>query len=254
MDTPHHGRWFEELPVGLVVPHALTRTITETDNVLFTTMTLNPARLHLDADYAAGTEFGRPLVNSLFTLGLLVGISVLETTHGTTVANLGFDEVTFPAPMFAGDTLHGESEVVAARAVEVASRPGHRHLRAPRLQPARRARVPSPPQCAHAPSSRRRQSVNPSPERIRSLLFAPASKPDVLRKLPRSTPDAVALDLEDAVPPDGKPAAREHAREVGAELVADAPRHRGVRAGQPGADRVVRRRRAQRACTRRSPA
>ena len=121
METPHHGRWFEELPVGLVVPHALTRTITETDNVLFTTMTLNPARLHLDAEYAAGTEFGRPLVNSLFTLGVLVGISVLETTHGTTVANLGFEEVTFPAPMFSGDTLHGESEVVAAR--ESKSRP-----------------------------------------------------------------------------------------------------------------------------------
>jgi acyl dehydratase len=116
VDTPHHGRWFEDLPVGLVVPHALTRTITETDNVLFTTMTLNPARLHLDAEYAAGTEFGRPLVNSLFTLGLLVGISVLETTHGTTVANLGFDTVTFPTPMFTDDTLHGESEVVAARA------------------------------------------------------------------------------------------------------------------------------------------
>ena len=96
METPHHGRWFEDLPVGLVVPHALTRTITETDNVLFTTMTLNPARLHLDAEYAAGTEFGRPLVNSLFTLGLLVGISVLETTHGTTVANLGFEEVDVP--------------------------------------------------------------------------------------------------------------------------------------------------------------
>ena len=97
------------------MPHALTRTITETDNVLFTTMTMNPARLHLDAEYAAGTEFGQPLVNSLFTLGLLVGISVLETTHGTTIANLGFEEVVFPAPMFAGDTLHAESEVVAAR-------------------------------------------------------------------------------------------------------------------------------------------
>jgi acyl dehydratase len=70
--------------------------VTETDNVLFTTMTLNPARLHLDAEYAAGTEFGRPLVNSMFTLGLLVGMSVLETTHGTTVANLGFEEVLFP--------------------------------------------------------------------------------------------------------------------------------------------------------------
>src|SRR5262245_41262248 len=78
--TPHNGKWFEELPVGLVVQHALTRTVTETDNVLFTTMTMNPARVHLDYEYAAGTEFGQPLVNSMFTLGLLVGISVLETT------------------------------------------------------------------------------------------------------------------------------------------------------------------------------
>jgi acyl dehydratase len=122
VDIPHHGRWFDELPVGLVVPHALTRTVTETDNVLFTTMTMNPARLHLDAEYATGTEFGRPLVNSLFTLGLLVGISVLETTHGTTIANLGFDEVVFPEPVFVGDTIHAESEVVAAR--ESKSRPG----------------------------------------------------------------------------------------------------------------------------------
>lgn len=113
--APHHGKWFEELEVGLVVAHALTRTVTETDNLLLTTLTLNPARLHLDAEYAAGTEFGRPLVNSMFTLALLVGLSVLETTHGTTVANLGFEEVTFPAPVFCGDTLHAETEVVAAR-------------------------------------------------------------------------------------------------------------------------------------------
>lgn len=119
--VPHHGRWFEELVVGDVYPHALTRTVTETDNVLLTTLTLNPARLHLDHDHAAGTEFGRPLVNSMFTLALLVGMSVLETTHGTTVANLGFEAVTFPAPVFCGDTLHAESEVVAARAS--ASRP-----------------------------------------------------------------------------------------------------------------------------------
>ncbi|MBM3657881.1 MAG: MaoC family dehydratase [Actinobacteria bacterium] len=114
---PHHGRWFEELAVGDVIPHALTRTVTETDNVLMTTLTLNPARLHLDHEYAAEeTEFGRPLVNSMFTLGLLVGISVLETTHGTTIANLGFEDVTFPAPVFCGDTIHAETEVVAARA------------------------------------------------------------------------------------------------------------------------------------------
>jgi acyl dehydratase len=121
VDVPHHGRWFEDLTPGLVVAHALTRTVTETDNVLFTTMTLNPARLHLDAEYAAGTEFGRPLVNSMFTLALLVGMSVLETTHGTTIANLGFEEVAFPAPVFVGDTIRAESEVVARR--ESASRP-----------------------------------------------------------------------------------------------------------------------------------
>jgi acyl dehydratase len=114
---PHHGKWFEELVVGDVISHALTRTVTETDNVLFTTMTMNPARLHLDAEYVAReTEFPAPLVNSLFTLGLLVGLSVLETTHGTTVANLGFQEVVFPAPVLVGDTIHAETEVVAARA------------------------------------------------------------------------------------------------------------------------------------------
>jgi len=116
VNLPHHGRWLEELEVGAVVPHALTRTITESDNVLFTTMTMNPARLHLDAEYAANeTEFGRPLVNSMLTLALLVGLSVLETTHGTTIANLGFQAVEFPAPVFAGDTIHAETEVVAAR-------------------------------------------------------------------------------------------------------------------------------------------
>ena len=113
---PHHGRWFEDLPVGTVIAHGLTRTVTETDNVLFSTMTMNPARLHLDAHYATTeTEFGAPLVNSMFVLGLLVGISVLETTHGTTTANLGFEEVVFPAPVFCGDTIHAETEVVSTR-------------------------------------------------------------------------------------------------------------------------------------------
>jgi len=114
-ERPVTGKWFEDLEVGLVIPHALSRTITQTDNVRFTTDTLNPAPLHLDEHYAATTEFGRPLVNSMFTLSLLVGISVHETTLGTTVANLGFDEVSFPAPVFPGDTLHAETEVVAAR-------------------------------------------------------------------------------------------------------------------------------------------
>lgn len=111
------GKWFEDLTPGLVINHAVRRTITEADNVGFTTMTMNPAWLHLDADYAATeTEFGRPLVNSMLTVSTVVGISVHETTLGTTVANLGFSEVTFPAPMFPGDTLRVETEVAAARA------------------------------------------------------------------------------------------------------------------------------------------
>ena len=120
---PVTGRWFEELAVGTVIPHALRRTLTEADNVGFTTMTMNPAWLHLDFDYAANeTEFGQPLVNSLLTLGVVVGISVHETTLGTTVANLGFDKVDFPAPLFHGDTIRVETEVLAAR--ESSSRPG----------------------------------------------------------------------------------------------------------------------------------
>jgi len=110
------GMWFEAFEVGMVIPHALTRTITEADNIGFTTQTMNPAPLHLDADFAATTEFGKPLVNSLLTLGIVVGISVHELTHGTTVANLGFDTVSFPAPLFHGDTIHVESEITAVRA------------------------------------------------------------------------------------------------------------------------------------------
>jgi acyl dehydratase len=109
------GRWFEDLLPGLVIDHALTRTVTEADNTLFTVMTMNPAQLHLDEEAAAGTEFGTRIVNSLFTLGLVIGLSVLETTHGTTVANLGMEEVIFPKPVFHGDTIHVQSEVISAR-------------------------------------------------------------------------------------------------------------------------------------------
>jgi acyl dehydratase len=112
---PVTGRWFEQLEVGTVVQHATRRTVTETDNVLFTTMTMNPAPLHLDADYAAGTEFGRPLVNSMFTVALVVGLSVPELTLGTIVAQLGMDAIRFPAPVFPGDTVRVETEVVEAR-------------------------------------------------------------------------------------------------------------------------------------------
>ena len=115
------GRWFEELPVGTTVQHATRRTVTETDNVLFTTMTMNPAPLHLDAEYAAATEFGQVLVNSMFTAALVVGLSVPELTLGTIVAQLGMSDVRFPAPVFVGDTIRVETEVVESR--ESASRP-----------------------------------------------------------------------------------------------------------------------------------
>ena len=110
------GRWFEELEVGTVVRHPVTRTITESDNVLFSCLTMNPQPLHLDEEFAARTEFGRRLVNSIFTLGLLVGLTVHDLTLGTTVANLGFSTVQFPRPMFHGDTLRAETEVLEARA------------------------------------------------------------------------------------------------------------------------------------------
>ena len=114
---PVGGLWFEELEPGTVVHHAIRRTLTESDNVTFTTMTMNPAWLHLDFDYAQNeTEFGRPLVNSMLTVAVVIGISVHETTLGTTVANLGFKEITFPAPVFHGDTIRVETEVKAARA------------------------------------------------------------------------------------------------------------------------------------------
>lgn len=116
------GLYFEEFSVGQIFDHPIRRTLTETDNVLFTAMTHNPARLHLDEEYCRNeTEFGQRIVNSAFTLALMVGISVHETTLGTTVANLGWDEVRFPRPLFHGDTIRVESEVVEIR--ESKSRP-----------------------------------------------------------------------------------------------------------------------------------
>jgi acyl dehydratase len=111
------GLYFEELKVGDVFRHALRRTVTEADNTFFSALTMNPAALHLDEQYCKEhTEFGTRIVNSAFTLGLVVGISVGDTTLGTTVGNLGWDEVRFPRPVFHGDTIHVESEVVEVRA------------------------------------------------------------------------------------------------------------------------------------------
>ena len=115
------GRYFDEWQVGERVEHSVRRTVTETDNVLISTLTHNPQPLHLDHEAAAQSEFGRPLVNSIFTFGLMIGVSVEDTTLGTLVANLGYDALKFPKPVFVGDTLRSTSECIALR--ESKSRP-----------------------------------------------------------------------------------------------------------------------------------
>ncbi|PJK27501.1 MaoC family dehydratase [Minwuia thermotolerans] len=110
------GLWYDEFEIGMVFQHPIRRTITETDNVWFTAITHNPALLHLDEEYCREhTEYGQRIVNSGFTLALMVGISVGDTTLGTTAANLGWDEVRFPAPLFHGDTIRVETEIVDMR-------------------------------------------------------------------------------------------------------------------------------------------
>src|SRR6476469_7738755 len=116
------GRFFDEWQVGDTVAHPITRTVTETDNLLFSTLTHNPQPLHLDAEAAKASEFGQILVNGTFTFALMIGLSVAETTLGTLVANLGYDKVVMPKPVFLGDTLRIESEVVELRPSK--SRPG----------------------------------------------------------------------------------------------------------------------------------
>ncbi len=109
------GLYFEEFTVGEKFQHTMRRTITEADNVWFSALTHNTAPLHLDAEYMKGTEFGRPIINSCLTLAFMVGISIGDTTVGTTVANLGWDEVRFPKPLYPGDTIHIETEVLELR-------------------------------------------------------------------------------------------------------------------------------------------
>lgn len=116
------GLWFEEFQDGQVFDHEWTRTVTESDNMQFSLMTMNPQPLHIDRHAAAETEFGQPLVNSLFTLGLMIGMSVNDTTLNTTVANLGMEAVKFPAPLFQGDTVRARTTVIGLRPSK--SRPG----------------------------------------------------------------------------------------------------------------------------------
>lgn len=109
------GKFFEELDIGMEFRHEPSRTVTETDNLLFTALTLNPQPLHLDAEFAKDSIHGQILVNSIFTLGLVVGLSVGDTTLGTTLGNLGFDKTTFPNPVFIGDTITVSTKVIAKR-------------------------------------------------------------------------------------------------------------------------------------------
>jgi acyl dehydratase len=109
------GRYFDEWAVGDRIEHPIRRTVTETDNLLWSTMTHNPQPLHIDAEAAKASEFGRILVNGTFTFSLMVGLTVAETTLGTLVANLGYDKLVMPAPVFIGDTLRATSEVTALR-------------------------------------------------------------------------------------------------------------------------------------------
>ncbi|MGE0749816.1 MAG: MaoC family dehydratase [Variibacter sp.] len=113
---PRGGLYYEDFEVGSTIAHGLTRTVTQMDNMLFSNMTLNPQPLHIDRHFCATeTEWGQPIVNSLFTLGLMIGISVNDTTVGTTIANLGMTDVKFPAPVFEGDTLRVTTDIVSKR-------------------------------------------------------------------------------------------------------------------------------------------
>src|SRR5688572_16148352 len=116
------GRYFDELEVGMKFKHTLGRTVTEMDNVLFSALTMNTQPLHVDEEFASKTEFGQRLVNGLYTLGLVVGLTVSELTEGTIIANLGYDKVVHPNPVFHGDTIYAESEIIEKR--ESRSRPG----------------------------------------------------------------------------------------------------------------------------------
>ncbi|MGD9844578.1 MAG: MaoC family dehydratase [Variibacter sp.] len=113
---PRGGLYYEDFVVGETIAHGLTRTVTQMDNMLFSNMTLNPQPLHIDRHFCATeTEWGQPIVNSLFTLGLMIGISVNDTTVGTTIANLGITDVKFPAPVFEGDTVRVTTDIVSKR-------------------------------------------------------------------------------------------------------------------------------------------
>ena len=160
---PRGGIYFEDFVVGELYEHPLRRTVTQMDNMLFSNMTLNPQPLHIDRHFCEQeTEWGQPLMNSLFTLGLMIGIQVSDMTVGTTIANLGMTDVKFPHPLFEGDTVHFTTEVLGKR--ESRSRPGRRHRRIPppRLQSGRQAGRRMPPPGLHADAAALNATIAPS--------------------------------------------------------------------------------------------
>lgn len=196
------GLYFEEFDVGQTFEHPIRRTVTEADNMLFSVMTMNPQPLHIDAEFAAGTEFGQRLVNSLFTLGLMIGQSVGDTTLGTTIANLGMSDVAFPQ---AGLPRRYDTDDHAGprqAREQVPARCRHRRVRAYRPQPAQRAGRDLPPQCADE------EAVRQAGRRMRSLLFVPADSEKKLAKALGTGADVLLLDLEDSVAAARKPAGR----------------------------------------------
>ena len=195
------GRYFDQWTLGERIDHPMRRTVTETDNLLISALTHNAQPLHLDAEYAAGTEFGRIVVNGMFTFALMVGISVAETTVGTLVANLGFENVTLPKPVFIGDTLRVTSEVTALRASS--SRPNDGIVTFSHQAINQREEV-----CLRVSEDRAPEKVPKM--KLRSLLFVPGDRPDRMRKALASGADALILDLEDSVAALAKPAARDH--------------------------------------------
>jgi acyl dehydratase len=202
------GRYYDEWTIGDRLEHQPHRTVTETDNLLISTLTHNPQPLHLDAEYAGATEFGRIVVNGTFTFSLMIGLSVGDTTLGTLVANLGYDKVRMPKPVFIGDTLRAETEVTGLK--ESRSRPDagivtfeHRMLN-------QRGELV----CV---CERTALDAAEARVRLRSLLFVPGDRPDRMEKALGLGADALILDLEDAVAPAAKPEAR---RAVAAFLAA----------------------------------
>ena len=205
------GRYFDQYQPGETIRHSLGRTLTEMDNVLFSALTMNPQPLHLNEDYAQKhSPFGRRIVNGIFTLGLAVGLTVTDLTEGTLVANLGYDQVRHPHPLFHGDTLYVETEVLEVRAVALASQPGHRALPPHRPQPGRsrghRVRAHRPP----LETGRKRRMIAPHRQfPRRSLLFMPGDSLPKIEKAAGWEVDTLIMDLEDGVALNRKAEARQ---------------------------------------------